>query len=76
MIHASVVETYPFDAVGKQPVETFDEEQKTKHERERNVEFITEDGERKQRLSDKEPHAVVKPLEEMNKIQWYGCLLK
>lgn len=36
---------YPFYSITCKPVEGLDEEQRSKHERERGVKFISEDGE-------------------------------
>lgn len=38
-------ETYPFNAVRSQPVGRFNKEQESKHEKEWNVEIISENGE-------------------------------
>ncbi len=59
---ADVKFTDPFDPVISQPMEGLDEEEEAKHERERNVEFVTEDCECKERLCDEEPKTFVEPL--------------
>ena len=53
---------YPFDAVCQKPVERFDEQEKAKHDCERDVEFVSKDGECQERLGDEKPHAVIKSL--------------
>lgn len=39
---------HPFDAVCQEPVERFDKQEKAKHDCERDVEFVSKDGECKE----------------------------
>ena len=55
-------ETYGFHAVCHEPVETFDEEEETKHEEEGHVELVTEDGEGEEGLCDEHPCLIVETL--------------
>ena len=56
--------TYGFNTVRHEPVEAFDEEQEAKHEEEWDVELVTKDGERQERLCNKHPCLIVEPLAE------------
>lgn len=40
--------THPFDAVGSQPMERFDKKQESEHEKERDIEIISENSEREE----------------------------
>ena len=55
-------EAYGFDAVSHEPMEALDEEEEAKHEKEGDVELITEYGESEERLCDEHPCLVVETL--------------
>ena len=54
--------THRFDAVGHEPVEALDEEQKPEHEEERDIELVAEYGEGEEGLGDEHPCLVVQTL--------------
>ena len=53
---------YGFNTVGHKPMETFDEMEEAKHEGERDVKLITEDGESQEKFGNEHPCPFVEML--------------
>ena len=47
-------------------METLDEEEEAKHEEERHIKLVAEDGEREEGLCDEHPRLIIEALENMN----------